>query len=134
MKWYYWIGWVLFTLSCVCDGYWFITKYHDPISMEDKQDSEKIFSMIKEEHEGAKINDIQVGGFFPVTGFMKELVLLKDSNTDLNKIKSVFYEVETDSTLNYYVTLFVVENSLLNENVGDKILTCKTDFFSYIND
>ena len=49
-------------------------------------------------------------------------------------IKSVFYEVETDSTLNYYVTLFEVKNSLLNENVGKKILTCKTDFFSYIND
>jgi hypothetical protein len=131
MKWYYWIGWVLFALSCVCDGYWLITEYHDPVSMRDKQDSVKIVNMIQEEHKGAEINDIQVSGFFPLTGFLRELALTKNENVALDKVKSVFYEVETDSTLNHYVTLFEVKNSFLNEEVGDKVFTCETDFFEY---
>ena len=133
MKWYGWIGWALFVISTICDGYWFITEYKEQISMKDKEDATKIINMLQNEHEGMVIKDIQVGGIFPVTGFMKELALMKNPNAKLNKIKSVFYEVESKNELHHYVTLFEVKYSFLDEKVGEKILTCKNDFFIYEN-
>ena len=44
MKWYHWLGWGLFILSCISDGYWFLTKYHESISMDDEKDAIKIIS------------------------------------------------------------------------------------------
>ena len=129
MKWYHWIGWVLFILSCVSDGYWFLTKYHEPISMDDEKDAIKITYMLQEEHKDDVIKDIRIGGNFPVTGLFKDLVLMKKPNANLNKVKSVFYEVETDTTLYHYVTLFEITDGFLEENVGDKLLTGRNYFF-----
>lgn len=131
MKWYHWLGWGLFIISCFSDGYWFLTKYHKPISMDDEKDAVKITYMLQEEHKDAIIKDIRIGGNFPVSNLCKELILMKKPNANLNQVKSVFYEVETDTTLYHYVTLFEIEYNLLNETVGQKLLSSRNYFFGF---
>lgn len=129
MKWYHWIGWCLFILSCISDGYWFYTNYKKPITMEDEVDVVKITYMLQEEHKDAIIKDMRIGGDFSVTGLFKELIIMRKPDVNLNKVKSVFYEVETDTTLYHYVTLFEITDGFLEENVGDKLLTGRNYFF-----
>jgi hypothetical protein len=129
MKWYHWLGWGLFILSCISDGYWFLTKYQKPISMDDEKDAIKITYMLQEEHKDAIIKDIRIGGIFPVTGLFKDLILMKKPNANLNKVSSIFYEVETDTTLYHYVTLFEITDGCLEEKVGEKLLTGRNYFF-----
>jgi hypothetical protein len=129
MKWYHWLGWLVFALSCIFDGYFFLTKYKKPISLSDEKDAVKISYMLQEEHGDAYIKDIRIGGNFPVTGLFEDLISLRYPNANLKQVKSIFYVVETDTTLTHYVTLFEIHDGFLEELVGKKLLTGKNYFF-----
>jgi hypothetical protein len=133
MKYLPWLGWVLFLISCVCEGYFFIVDYKKPITMKNEVDSVKISYMIEKEHENKNIKEIRLGGDFPVTGLLEDVIKLKSPDANLDKVKSVFYAVETDTTLEHYVTLFEVEYDLFNEKVGKKLITCRNYFFGLNN-
>lgn len=129
MKWYHWLGWAFFIISCLCEGYFFLVDYKKPISLDDEEDAAKIMFCLQEEHGDAVIKDIRLGGNFPITGLFKELIERNHPSSDINHVKGVYYEVETDTTLYHYVTLFEIENDLLNENIGKKLLTGRNYFF-----
>lgn len=128
MKWYHWIGWGLFLLSCIFEGYFFMVSYKKPISMESEIDSVKITHFLQEEHNNSIVKNIRIGGKFPVTGLFKDLVLLKKPDVNIENIKSVFYEVETDTSTYHYVTLFDVEHKFMREEVGEILLTGRNYF------
>lgn len=129
MKWYHWLGWILLLLSSVFDGYYFVVTYKKEISLENETDSCKIMYMVQDEHKDAIIKNIRLGGNFPVTGLFKELIEEHHPNSNINNVKSVFYEVETDTTLYHYVTLFEIENNFMREDIGNKLLTGRNYFF-----
>lgn len=133
MKYLPWLGWMLFLISCVCEGYFFIVDYKKPITMKNEIDSVKISYMIEKEHENKNIKEIRLGGDFPVTGLLEDVIKLESPDANLDKVKSVFYAVETDTTLEHYVTLFEVEHDLFNEKVGKKLITCRNYFFGLNN-
>lgn len=129
MKWYHWLGWIILLLSSIFDGYYFMVTYKKEISLENEADSCKITYMVQKEHGDATIKNMRLGGNFPVTGFFKELIEKNHPNSNINNVKSVFYEVETDTTLYHYVTLFEIEYDFMRENVGNKLLTGRNYFF-----
>lgn len=129
MKWYYWIGWILFILSCIGDGYFFIVDYKKPISLDNEADAAKIMYVLQEEHDGCVIKDIHLGGNFPITGLFKDLIEYHHPNSNIESVKSVSYVVETDTTTYHYVSLFEVEHNLFKEQVGKKLLTGRNYFF-----
>lgn len=129
MKWYFWIGWFLFLISSMFDGHYFLTKYKKEISLDNEQDAIKIYYFLREEHKDANIMNVRLGGNFPVTGLFKDLIETRHPNADINSVKSVFYEVETDTTLYHYVTLFEIKNSFMKEEIGEKLLTGRNYFF-----
>ena len=129
MKWYHWLGWIILLLSTIFDGYYFMVTYKKEISLKNEADSCKIMYMVQKEHNDAVIKNMRLGGNFPVTGLFKELIKKHHPNSDINNVKSVFYEVETDTTLYHYVTLFEIENNFMREDVGNKLLTGRNYFF-----
>lgn len=129
MKYLSWLGWFLFLISCACEGYFFIVDYKKPISMEEERDAVKIIYMLEKEHPNTNIKNINLGGNFPVTGLFQKLIEMEHPNANLNNVKSVFYEVETDTSLYHYVTLFEVNYNLFQEEVGEKLLTGQNHFF-----
>ena len=94
-----------------------MVSYKKPISMESEIDSIKITHFLQEEHNNSIVKNIRIGGKFPVTGLFKDLVLLKKPDVNIENIKSVFYEVETDTSTYHYVTLFDVEHKFMREEV-----------------
>ena len=60
MKYFRWLGWFLFIISCVCEGYFFLVDYKKPISMGNQVDATKITYILEKEHPNKKIKNIHI--------------------------------------------------------------------------